>query len=192
MNFIDVALASETATEETTQTTEEGGATAGGPLADLGINGTLLVAQFINFALVGAIVWFLILKPLTSKMAERQKMIDDSIDNAKKIQDNLNKSEKEYQTRIDQSKVDANKIMEKTTLAAAAATEEAKVLARKEIEQLVLQARKSIVNEKEVMSAELKAETANFIILALEKVIGEKFDNAKDKAFIEDILKKLK
>lgn len=192
MNFIDVALASEAATEEATQTTEEGGAPAGGPLADLGINGTLLVAQFINFALVGAIVWFLILKPLTSKMAERQKMIDDSIDNAKKIQDNLNKSEKEYQTRIDQSKVDANKIMEKTTLAAAAATEEAKVLARKEIEQLVLQARKSIVNEKEVMSAELKAETANFIILALEKVIGEKFDNAKDKAFIEDILKKLK
>lgn len=192
MNFIDVALASETATEEATQTTEEGAAPAGGPLADLGINGTLLVAQFINFALVGAIVWFLILKPLTSKMAERQKMIDESIDNAKKIQDNLNKSEKEYQTRIDQSKVDANKIMEKTTLAAAAATEEAKVLARKEIEQLVLQARKSIVNEKEVMSAELKAETANFIILALEKVIGEKFDAAKDKAFIEDILKKLK
>lgn len=192
MNFIDVALASEAATEEAALTSEEGAAPAGGPLADLGINGTLLIAQFINFALVGAIVWFLILKPLTSKMAERQKMIDDSIDNAKKIQDNLNKSEKEYQTRIDQSKVDANKIMEKTTLAAAAATEEAKVLARKEIEQLVLQARKSIVNEKEVMSAELKAETANFIILALEKVIGEKFDSTKDKVFIEDILQKLK
>ena len=125
-------------------------------------------------------------------MSERQKMIDESIDNAKKIQENLNKSEKEYQTRIDQSKVDANKIMEKTTLAAAAATEEAKVLARKEIEQLVLQARKSIIEEKDIMSSELKAETANFIILALEKVIGEKFDAAKDKAFIEDILKKLK
>ncbi len=191
INFIDTAFASEAATQEATQTTEEGG-TSGGVLADLGINGTLFVAQFINFALVAMILWFLILKPLTKKMSERQKMIDESIDNAKKIQENLNKSEKEYQTRIDQSKVDANKIMEKTTLAAAAATEEAKVLARKEIEQLVLQARKSIIEEKDIMSAELKAETANFIILALEKVIGEKFDAAKDKAFIEDILKKLK
>ena len=191
INFIDTAFASEAATEEATQTTEEGG-TSGGVLADLGINGTLFVAQLINFALVAMILWFLILKPLTKKMSERQKMIDESIDNAKKIQENLNKSEKEYQTRIDQSKVDANKIMEKTTLAAAAATEEAKVLARKEIEQLVLQARKSIIEEKDIMSSELKAETANFIILALEKVIGEKFDAAKDKAFIEDILKKLK
>jgi len=191
INFIDTAFASEAATQEATQTTEEGG-TSGGVLADLGINGTLFVAQFINFALVAMILWFLILKPLTKKMSERQKMIDESIDNAKKIQENLNKSEKEYQTRIDQSKVDANKIMEKTTLAAAAATEEAKVLARKEIEQLVLQARKSIIEEKDIMSSELKAETANFIILALEKVIGEKFDAAKDKAFIEDILKKLK
>lgn len=186
MQFIDIALAAEEPTTETTP------ADSSNPLAGLGINGTLFVAQLINFALVAVILWFLILKPLTKKMAERQKMIDDSIDNAKKIQENLNKSEKEYQNRIDQAKVDANKIMEKTTLAATAATEEAKATARKEIELLVLQARKSIVNEKDMMSAELKAETANFIILALEKIIGEKFDAAKDKAFIEDILKKLK
>ncbi len=189
MNFIDIALASETAAEETTEST---GTASTGPLADLGINSTLFVAQLINFTIVAIILWFLILKPLTKKMAERQKMIDDSIDNAKKIQENLNKSEKEYQTKIDQAKVDANKIMEKTTLAAAVATEEAKVLARKEIEQLVLQARKSIKNEKENMQTELKNETANFIVLALEKVIGEKFDSSKDKKFIEDILQKLK
>ncbi len=189
MNFIDIALASETASEETVEPT---GTASTGPLADLGINSTLFIAQLINFTLVAVILWFLILKPLTKKMAERQKMIDDSIDNAKKIQDNLNKSEKEYQTRIDQSKVDANKIMEKTTLAAAAATEEAKIAARKEIEQLVLQARKSIKNEKETMKAELKSETGGFVIMALEKIIGEKFDSTKDKKFIEDILQKLK
>ncbi len=191
MNFIDIANASEAASEEATHTTEEGSASAG-PLADLGINGTLFVAQLINFALVGAIVWFLILKPLTKKMAERQKMIDESIDNAKKIQENLAKSEKEYQNRIDLAKVDANKIMEKTTMAAAAATEEAKLIARKEIEQLVLQARKSIKAEKETMTVELKTETAGFIVMALEKIIGEKFDSSKDKKFIEDILQKIK
>ncbi len=189
MNFIDIALASETASEETVEPT---GTVSTGPLADLGVNSTLFIAQLINFTLVAVILWFLILKPLTKKMAERQKMIDDSIDNAKKIQENLNKSEKEYQNRIDQAKVDANKIMEKTTLAATAATEEAKIIAKQEIEQLVLQARKSIKNDKDIMKAELKEETANFIILALEKIIGEKFDASKDKKFIEDILQKLK
>lgn len=190
MNFIDVALASETATEEANQTTEEAGSS--GVLGSLGINGTLFVSQLINFALVAAILWFLILKPLTKKMTERQKMIDDSIDNAKKIQENLAKSEKEYQNRIDQAKVEANKLMEKTMTEAEAAAEEAKTTAKKEIEQLVVQARKSIKNEKEIMKNEIKEEAASFVILALQKILGEKMDENKDKKIIEDILQKLK
>lgn len=189
MNFIDIALASETASEETVEPT---GTASTGPLADLGINSTLFIAQLINFTLVAVILWFLILKPLTKKMAERQKMIDDSIDNAKRIQDNLNKSEKEYQTRIDLAKVEANKIIEKAMNDALLVTDETKIAAKKEIELLVLQARKSIKSEKDSMKTELKEETVNFLILALEKILGENMNSAKDKKMIEDTLQKLR
>ena len=60
-----------------------------GTLSSLGINGTLFIFQLINFAIVALILWYLILKPITKKMSERQKMIDDGIDNAKKIEDNI-------------------------------------------------------------------------------------------------------
>ena len=186
MQLINIALAAEE------QPTESTTAASDSPLAGLGINGTLFVAQLINFALVAMVLWFLILKPLTKKMTERQKMIDDSIDNAKKIGDNLAKSEKEYQTRIDQAKVEANKLMEKAVTAAETATEEAKTVAKKEIETLVVTARKTIKNEQEVLKAELKEETANFVIMALEKILSEKMDGPKDKKMIEEVLKKLK
>lgn len=186
--FTSIAHASEG--EETAQTTESAG--NGGVLADLGINGQLFVAQLINFALVAMVLWFLILKPLTKKMTERQKMIDESIDNAKKIQDNLNKSEKDYQHRVNQAKVEANKIMEKAVTDAGQATEDAKTNAKKEIEGLVISARKSIQHEKETMQTALKEETANFIVLALEKILSEKMDGAKDKKMIEEVLQKLK
>lgn len=189
MTFTNIAYASETA--EKTNTTQEG-STDAGVLADLGINGTLFVAQLINFTLVALILWFLILKPLTKKMTERQKMIDDSIDNAKKIQDNLNKSEKEYQNRIDQAKVESNKILEKTATESEAMAEEAKINAKKEIERLVLQARESIKEEKEIMHSQLKEETANFVVLALEKILGEKVNDNSDKKLIDEVLKKLK
>ena len=42
------------------------------------------------------------------------------------------------------------------------------------------------------MKNELKEETAGFIILALQKILGEKMDESKDKKIIEDILEKLK
>lgn len=185
MQIINIAQAAE---EPVTETTQEDS----NPLAGLGINGTLFVAQLVNFTLVAIVLWFLILKPLTKKMAERQKMIDDSIDNAKRIQDNLNKSEKEYQTRIDLAKVEANKIIEKAMNDALLVTDETKIAAKKEIELLVLQARKSIKSEKDSMKTELKEETVNFLILALEKILGENMNSAKDKKMIEDTLQKLR
>ena len=47
--------------------------------ASLGLNTQLFGFQLLNFAVVGLIVWFLILKPLTKKMAERQQIINESL-----------------------------------------------------------------------------------------------------------------
>ena len=202
MNLIDIAQASpvkevdkitavpisetEVVAEHTTETTEEAGV-----LGSLGINAQMFVFQLINFALVAAVLWFLILKPITKKMTERQKMIDDSLDNAKKIQDNLSKSEKEYQTRIDEAKVDANKIIEKSQIEAEKISGELKMRAKNEIEGLVLQAREKIKEEKNEVMSGIKKETANLIVAAVEKILQEKMDSKKDKQLIEDSLKNL-
>ena len=61
--------------------------------ASLGLNTQLFVFQLINFEIVGAIVWFMILKPLISRMDERKKLVDESIDNAKEIETNCGTSE---------------------------------------------------------------------------------------------------
>lgn len=204
MNFIDIANASpiseaneitavpitntETgAVEHTTEASTENA----GILASFGINLQMFVFQLINFALVAAVLWFLILKPVTKKMAERQKMIDDSLDNAKKVQDNLTKSEKEYQIRIDEAKVESNKIIEKTQVEAVKLSEEIKVKAKHEIDGLVLQAREKIKEEKNEVMSGIKKETGNLIVAAMEKILKEKLDSKKDKQLIEESLKDL-
>ncbi|KKQ40595.1 MAG: ATP synthase subunit b [Candidatus Magasanikbacteria bacterium GW2011_GWA2_37_8] len=160
--------------------------------ASLGLNGTLFVFQLINFAIVAAVIWFLILKPLTSKMAERQKMIDESIDNAKKIQENLSRGERDYQSKIDQAKVDANKIIEKAGTEAGELTNTMKEKAKEEITTLVDQAKRHINVERDEVMANIKSETGNLIIAAVEKILNEKLDDKKDKNLIEDTLKNLK
>jgi len=118
--LVDIAYASEVAAQASETVTESG------VLGSLGINGTLFIFQLVNFAIVVAVLWFLILKPLTKKMTERQKMIDDSVDNAKKIETNLGMSERKYQEKIDQAKVDANKFIEKAQQEAAQVAESMK------------------------------------------------------------------
>ena len=163
-----------------------------GLLSSLGINGTLFTFQLINFAIVAAILWFLIIKPLTKKLSERQKLVDDSIDNAKKIQDNLQRSEQKYQERIDQAKVEANKILEAATGEATAVGVMLKEKAKKEIEQLAEQAKRNISIDREDMLKELKKYTADLVIVALEKILHEKITGAKDKEMIEQMISKLK
>ena len=176
--------------EETTEV-HEAVASDGGIAASLGINTQLFIFQLINFAIVATIVWFMILKPLVVKMEERKKQIDESIDNAKRVETNLAESERQYQLKIDEAKVEANKLAEGAHEEGEKISKMLKDKARNDIELLVAQAKKNIDIDKQEMKQEIKQETAQMIVLALEKILSEKFDEKKDGKFIEDILKKI-
>lgn len=189
MNFIDIAHAQEeVATEAHTEVAHEDT----GVLGSLGISGPLFAAQLLNFAIVASILWFLILKPLTKKMQERAKLIDDSLENAKKVEENLRTSEQKYQERIDLAKVEASKILDKAAADTEQVTLAMKQKAKSEIDLLVDQAKRNIAIEKDEMVAALKKENANIIIAALEKILSEKMTGEKDKQMIEEMVKKIK
>lgn len=175
--------------EETTQTTETQNTS---PIAALGINSTLFIFQLINFAIIAVIIWYLILKPLTKKLSERQKMIDESLDNAKKIQDSLQISEQKYQERIDAAKVEAGKILEKTAKDAEKLGLDIKTKAKAEIENLISEAKRNIKGDREEMIADVRKVSAELVIVALEKILSEKIDDKKDRKLVEEMIGKLK
>ncbi|MEK7131297.1 MAG: F0F1 ATP synthase subunit B [Patescibacteria group bacterium] len=183
MFLTDFAYAAETAAEMTAD---------GGVLSSLGINGTLFVFQLINFAIVAVILWYLILKPLTKKMSERQRVVEDSLENAKKIETNLGMSERKYQEKIDQAKVDANKFIAKAQQESLRAAEIMKEKTKKEIEQLVDQARENIKTERDESINEIKQQAANLIISAAEKILSAKIDVAKDNKIIDEAVKEMR
>ncbi|MBI5023293.1 MAG: F0F1 ATP synthase subunit B [Candidatus Magasanikbacteria bacterium] len=185
MYFIDIAYAK--AVAETAETVEETGL-----MASLGLDGRLFIFQLINFAIVAIILWFLVLKPLVKKLAERQKLIDGGLDNAKKAQEQMERSEVDYRAKISEAKKEAQTILEKTKKDAKTLSENLKIKAKQEIENLAEQAKKNILKEKDEMMIGLKGETANLIIAALEKILKEKMTGEKDKKFVEEALKSLK
>ena len=119
-------------------------------------------------------------------------MIDDSIKNAEKMQKNLEKSDKDYQARMDNAKIEANKILEKAQVETTVIAEEMKNKTKNEIEQLVEHAKINIKIEKEEMMTGLKKETAEIVVAAMEKILSVKMDGKKDKEIIENALKDLK
>lgn len=183
--FIDIAHASEVAAQASEAVAEEG------ILASLGINGQLLAFQFINFAVVVGILWFLILKPLVKKMEERKKQVEESVDNAKAIATAMQMSQKNCQEKIDEAKVAANKIVAKAHNEGEIVAKQIKEKSKKDIELLVLQAKKNIEIDKKEMKNELRQETAAMVVMAMEKLLQKKFSDKDDGKFILDILKSL-
>lgn len=175
-----------------TETTHEVNPANESVAASLGLNGQLFIFQLVNFAIVAAIVWFLILKPLTKKLEERKKIIDDGLDKAKEIDANLQMAEQKFQERIDDAKAEANKIVEMAQDEAEKAGTNMKIKAKKEIELVVDQAKRNIQIEKEEVMTGIKAETANLVVAAVEKILGDKLDGKKDRELIEETLKKIK
>ncbi|PIZ94995.1 MAG: ATP synthase F0 subunit B [Candidatus Magasanikbacteria bacterium CG_4_10_14_0_2_um_filter_37_12] len=163
-----------------------------GLAASLGINAQLFAFQLLNFAVVIVIVWFLILKPLTKTLEKRKKLIDESIDNAKEVETNLKMSEQKFQEKIDESKIESNKIIERAHTEAKEMGEKMKDKAKVDIELLIVQVKKNIKIEKEDALEEVRREATNLIIMATEKILNQKVDSASDKKLIEESLKGLK
>lgn len=185
-NIVDIVHASGEHVAEHTEV-----ATSEGLLDTFGINPSLFIFQLINFGIVFLILWFLILKPLSKKISERQEMIDKSIENSKKIEDALKRGESSYQEKIDTAKAEASMILERAKNESDTLAEQSKIKTRQEIEILVDQAKNKIKIEKEQMVVELRSETADLVVTALEKVLSEKIDSSIDKKLISEALTKL-
>lgn len=180
--------------EEAEQLNTEAVETAKAPegiFGSLGIKGQLLAFQFINFALVSAILWFLILRPLVKKMEERRLVVNASLDKAKEIDTALAMSEIKFQERIDDAKAQANKIIEHSHADAEKLAEDMKAKAKREIQIIVDQAKKNIQLERVDMMDAVKKEAAELVVSGIRKILGEIMDEKKDKKFIEDALKKI-
>lgn len=157
-------------------------------IASLGIQPGLFVFQLLNLCLVFAIVWYLILKPLTKKLEERRHIIDESLDNAKRLETEVKMAEQRAQDIIDAAKSEANSVIGRASDDAVAAGEVMKQKAKKEIEALVVEAKKNIEQEKEMARSELRQESATLVMAAVEKILQEKMDAKKDESYVRSVL----
>lgn len=157
-------------------------------LGKIGFEWKMALFNLINFLILFWILKKYFFKPIMKNVRDREQEIQDSVDNIQKAKTELQMAERRAQNIIDQAKVDANKVIEKSHDTAKANVEQIKEKAKKEIEMLILQAKRNIEIDKKEMKELLRKETVEFVILAVEKIIGKKLDIEQDDQLIMDIL----
>jgi len=154
------------------------------------IDWRLLIAQMVNFSIVFAVLYWFAFKPLAKVMAERTSKIEKGLDDAKKVEEKLSQTQAEFNKAMSEAKKQANAILEKAAQDADARKQEMITRAKEEVGQIINQEKQKMQTEKAATLKEIKKEVADLVIAAVEKVLGEKIDEKKDREMIKKIIVK--
>jgi len=161
-----------------------------GVLGTLGVSPSLLIAQFVNFAIVLLVLWRWVYRPLLAKMDERSKKISDGLSFADESKRAFAEAEVERNRIVNEAKAESHRLLEKATADADIIRAEKLVQAKAEIEKVVAEAKQQIKNEREATFNALKGEIAEIVSLATTKV-AKSVDTKTQRGLIEDALKEI-
>jgi F-type H+-transporting ATPase subunit b len=158
----------------------------------LGINGKLLLAQIINFVILLLLLSKFLYKPIVTMLDGRTKKIEKSLDDAKKIEEELLKTEERTAKALAEASDEAKKMIDQAKNSAADEARRIVVAAEKRSDDLKAKSILEIKEEKEKAMTEIRSEVASLIALATEKVVGKKLDDKEDNRLIKEIIGQLR
>jgi len=154
----------------------------------IGIDWQVLLAQFVNFAILFGLLSVLLYKPMRRMLDERSNKIKESMEQAEQIKEQMTKSEEQVKLQLDTARREGQEILAQAAQMGERLKEEAKGEARQEAEVIVARARTEIERERDQAIDEVKREFVDLAIRAAEKVVNESLDREKHRRLIEEVL----
>lgn len=149
----------------------------------------LLVAQMVNFAIILFVLYRFAYKPVLKTLNSRTNKIEKGIADADAAGKKLGEIMEKEKEVLASAKKEAQEIIKTAEEKAKANAVSIVLEARNQNEKLIVTAKKQIEQEKDKMLSEVKGEISNLVVLATEKIIGDKLDKEKDRELIEKAIK---
>jgi len=149
----------------------------------------LLIAQFVNFAIVAGVLYFFALKPVMKIMKDRTEKIEKSLIQAKEIDVKFHQTSLENKQILSTAQKEAQAIINKAKAASEIKKQEMLEQAKLEMDKIVGQGKIQISLEKDKMFTELKSELVELVVMVSEKVLGQKVDQKTDRELINESIK---
>ncbi len=160
----------------------------GEAFSELGINGSALIAQLVNFGILFLLLYFLAYKRILKMLDERSQKIKESMEQTEYIKQQAEHAEEESRRRIEAAAQEGQELVSRAVKAGDEARRQAQETARQEAEVLIARARSEIQRERDESIDELRKEFADLTILAAERVIERSLDKKAHRELIDKVL----
>jgi ATP synthase F0 subunit b len=152
------------------------------------IEGKLLLAQAVNFGVVFALIYFLIIKQLMKLMKSRTETIEKGLEDAKKAESSLLMAGHEKERIISEGHQEAKSIVLGAQSTGEALIEEARVAAEAVSQKEKAAAIKELDALREHQAREIKEKSVELVISGVEKILKEEVDAKKAEAIIKQLI----
>ena len=156
------------------------------------IDWQLLIAQLVNFGIVVFVLYKFAIKPLSKTMDQRTETIEKSLNDAKKIEEDLTRLAADKEQAMLEAKKQAQEIIEKARKQGEVQGKNMVDDAKKEVQTVIAAAKEQIAQEKQTMIKDVKAEVSNLVIKATAKILEKVTTKEVDAKLIEESLKEVK
>jgi F-type H+-transporting ATPase subunit b len=153
---------------------------------------------------VGLMIWTLLLfgismfvlarlafPRISAALDRRQKMIEQSIEEAEKIRHDAEELLAEYRERLSEARQQAEQIIERARKAGEVHERESEEEAKARRERLLEQARRDIETETRRAIQEIRREVADLTVMATEKVTRKTLTEEDQRRLVEETLREL-
>lgn len=158
----------------------------------LGLNLKILLAQFINFAVLFFVLWKFAYKPVMSILEKRREKVSQGVKDAEEAELKLEQASIKETEILNEAKREAAKIIEDAREKAEVKKQNVLNETKEEVGLLINSEKEKIQQEKAETLKSLKKELSSLVILATEKVLQEKLEGERDEALVAKAIKGLK
>ena len=158
----------------------------------LGINLTVLVAQIFNFLLLFLILRGVAYKPMVKFLDGRREKIAKGLEDARRAEERLANIEKDYQTRMDAARADAQKMVAEMTANAEKNSAAIVAKADEDAAKIRATAQEEAEAERNKALADLRSQVVTLSIAAANKLIGTSMDEKRQRALVDEFFSGVK
>ena len=140
----------------------------------IGINGSILATQIVNFAILFALLRWLLYRPILAMLEKRRKAIEEGVALAERSKREADEADTKRRAALSETQKEMRTILESARERARVLVETAQQQAQTEAAALVAQSQEQIEREKEQVAMTLENELGDLVIRATEKILGER------------------
>jgi F-type H+-transporting ATPase subunit b len=155
------------------------------------LNPGLTLWTAITFLVLIFVLWKFAFGPISKMLVERETTIRDSIDSARNERAEAEKLLAQQKDALLKAQREAAEIAKRNQQEMEAFRTQLTAQAKKEADDLVAQARKSIHEEKKLAVAQLRAEVADLAVAAAARIVKSSLDEKTQRQLVEEYIKDL-